>query len=75
MDTYALIAINWEGRSDELALFKTLGNALETWSLDTEIVPGKDTYRITINNAELRNTVAHGIGCDLGFVCHIESGK
>lgn len=72
MNTYTLVAINWSGNCDELDLVKQLGDAIISWSLDLEAVPGKDAFRFLIKNAELRNTVAHGIGCDLGFVCHID---
>lgn len=75
MNTYDLVAINWEGNSDELDLVKYLGDALISWTFDPTIKPGRDAYRFTINNAELRNTVAHGMGCDLGFVCHVEDTK
>jgi hypothetical protein len=72
METYDLIAIDWDNNADELDLAKCLGNALETWSYEGQSAAGKHSYRFTINSSELRNTVAHGIGCDLGFVCHIE---
>jgi hypothetical protein len=70
--TYDLIAIDWDRNADELDLAEALGDALLSWEHDPEAVPGKDSYRFTIDNSALRNTVAHGIGCDLGFVCHIE---
>ena len=73
MSTYDLVAINWDGNSNELDLVKDLGDALISWSFDPTIKPGRDAFRFKIKNAELRNTVAHGMACDLGFVCHIES--
>jgi len=70
--TYDLVAINWNGNSDELALREALGSAVVQATRDFTGPEGKDTFRFTIDNRELRNTVAHGIGCDHGFVCHIE---
>ncbi len=72
MNTYDLIAVDWDNRADELDLINALASVLVSWREEPEMVPGKMTYRLTIRNADLRNTVAHGIGCDLGFVCHIE---
>ena len=72
MNTYDLIAIDWSGNANELDLVKALDSALVSWSFEPERVPVKAAYKFTIRNADLRNTVAHGIGCDLGFVCHIE---
>jgi len=75
METYDLIAIDWDNNSDEMDLADCLGDAMETWSYEGANEEGKHTYRYTINNSLMQNTVAHGIGCDLGFVCHIEFGK
>ena len=78
MNTYELVAMNYDN-ADELVLVRALGDALISWRLDTDAIlvanPMKDTFRFKIDNSKLRNTVAHGIGCDLGFVCHIETGK
>jgi len=73
-DTYELVAINWDGNSDELALVKCLGGALVSWSDETLHLSGKyrDAFRFTIRSADLRGTVAHGMACDLGFVSHID---
>lgn len=77
MNTYTLVAMDFDGNNDEMVLASALGQALiEVTETSFENHNGRTipTYLYRIDNAEMRNTVAHGIGCDLGFVCHIETG-
>lgn len=75
--TYTLVAIDYIGNSDELALARALGDdaVILVTEYTTRHFRGHDlpAYRFTIDNRVMRNTVAHGIGCDHGFVCHIDS--
>lgn len=74
MSTYDLVAINWDGTANELDLMNDLGDAVVSREDETLHLCGKyrDAFRFTIRSADLRNTVAHGMACDLGFVAHIE---
>lgn len=73
---YDLVAINYNN-GDELALEQTLGDAVVDVTESVMAHPfsdhNLDVWRFTIDSRELRDTVAHGLGCDHGFVCHIES--
>mgnify|MGYP003676676544 FL=1 len=74
--TYTLVAIDYIGNSDELALARALGDdavILVTEYTTRHFRGHLPAYRFTIDNRVMRNTVAHGIGCDHGFVCHIDS--
>lgn len=74
---YTLVAIDYDGNRDELALASALGDdvIIEITESTTEHFSGRDlpTYRFVIDGERMRNTVAHGIGCDHGFVCSIDA--
>jgi hypothetical protein len=78
MDAYTLVAMDFDGNNDEMVLASALKRALlEVTETSFENHNGRiiPTYLYRINSAELRNTVAHGIACDHGFVCHIEPAE
>jgi hypothetical protein len=69
--TYELVTFDY-GRGDAERLLERLADY--TVAIERSVYGEIPTMRITLRSGfdGLRNTVAHGMACSAGFVCHVE---
>jgi len=77
MTTYTLTVTNWDGTSDLGALAARLGSAAlgSVESKRAHHITGQEmeVCKFQMDGSQMRNTRAHGLACDLGFVAHVEA--
>ena len=72
-----LVLVDWESRRncpvrDVQSVIDRVGDAMLRYDRRTIDPKGRVEHRIVFDANQLRNTHAHGFGCQFGFVTHID---